>query len=673
MAKKGAVPIGAGKTKQQRYLETWMRSALMDPERARDYGVVALAEHEVKALLLWEEGSPGPGVGFDYGLGVHRIRRVDAGEPRYLQREGSANLVLVPQGHGVDWSAQLPALYITEGEKKAHALTALGCPCLGIGGVQNWSVRETDGGARKLHPTIEEHRARAGTVVVVFDSNRTTNENVSQAEHALVRTLKDAGSRVLVLAVPKKSDGTDQGVDDWLQQWKTREQRLSAMMALVEEATDHEHDAVLAANARWKMVLNVGLPEPYVYDNGSRRSLSGFDRIYRGEKVLVKNLKGNLVERSLTEWWRVQPLCEKYDRVAFHTSRLRPVPDRVLNLYHPPTVPDGYKRPKMYDVLDFLAVTVPEEEERRWLLSWVAYAVQKGEKPRWCVFVWGPQGSGKTFLGVLLGACFTPYYHGIKIGDLARETFGNKNFEGVRFLHADEGDDSDESGRDLKNKLKHPLTSSDLLVEEKHVPAYKIDNQALVYLSSNYQNSLHIEPSDRRTLALRVPAKTQKSVEAARRLNIWLRGTDSMDAPVLPSSRWALWEFFDQYPVREDFNASDAPMTEEKAEMIKEGRSEMERRVHAAATEGEWCGYHVPEVVMTKTLGQLSREGAPDSAIREEVVRIGRALAQAGCVGRTIKREGKTEQYWAIRNVDAWRARANEAWLEEASRLPTRG
>ncbi len=146
-------------------------------------------------------------------------------------------------------------LWITEGIKKADALTTQGKCTVGLIGVWNW---QKDG---ELSPCWDHVAMNRREIFVVFDSDVMTKENVQLALERLVGALEARGATVKVVYLP--DDGQKVGVDDYLVAGGT----VEALYALARpfERSDHTRvrltrDGRLrdAVNALWE--VHDGLP-----------------------------------------------------------------------------------------------------------------------------------------------------------------------------------------------------------------------------------------------------------------------------------------------------------------------------------------------------------------------------------------------------------------------------
>ncbi|MCA1739507.1 MAG: DUF3854 domain-containing protein, partial [Actinobacteria bacterium] len=92
-------------------------------------------------------------------------------------------------------------LCITEGIKKADALTSRGLPTIGLIGVWNFQR----GG--EMLPCWDHVRLNGRRVYVAYDSDVMVKENVQLALERLVAALEGRGAEVLVVYLPDAADG----------------------------------------------------------------------------------------------------------------------------------------------------------------------------------------------------------------------------------------------------------------------------------------------------------------------------------------------------------------------------------------------------------------------------------------------------------------------------------
>ena len=106
---------------------------------------------------------------------------------------------------------------ITEGEKKALAVTQFGPPCLGLVGVFGWKVKNSE----QLLPDLERIAWKCRVVTIVFDSDVSVKPEIADAEARLAKQLANRGAVVRCVRLPNgppSNDGqpTKVGADDYL-------------------------------------------------------------------------------------------------------------------------------------------------------------------------------------------------------------------------------------------------------------------------------------------------------------------------------------------------------------------------------------------------------------------------------------------------------------------------
>jgi putative DNA primase/helicase len=157
-----------------------------------------------------------------------RPRTDDDGKPvKYESPYGVPNLPYFPPGtRAVLQDATIPLL-VTEGEKKAAKADQDGFPCIGLVGVDGWSVKRERGangkgiGERELIPGLAAVAWQGRTVIIVYDSDAVTKPEVAYAEWRLAEALAKHGATVKVIRLPPGDPGSDGtpgkvGLDDFL-------------------------------------------------------------------------------------------------------------------------------------------------------------------------------------------------------------------------------------------------------------------------------------------------------------------------------------------------------------------------------------------------------------------------------------------------------------------------
>jgi hypothetical protein len=145
-------------------------------------------------------------------------------------------------------------------------------------------------------------------------------------------------------------------------------------------------------------------------------------------------------------------------------------------------------------IRDVLACQVGEEN-MEWLLNWAAWCVQNPERrPRVAVVIRGPQGTGKTESGKLVG-----YARGawIEIGHMEATSKFNSAWAGAPFILASDiviGDDRTTEGQ----RLKRYITDETVPRAVKFGSEAPVKNRSVWWITSNEQNPVPVEQGDRR-------------------------------------------------------------------------------------------------------------------------------------------------------------------------------
>ena len=190
-----------------------------------------------------------------------------------------------------------------------------------------------------------------------------------------------------------------------------------------------------------------------------------------------------------------------------------------------------------------------------WVLRWIAYPVQNpGAKMQTSVINYGIEGTGKSFLWEQVVKALYGRY-GITVGQAQLESQFNTWKSHKLFVVAEEVVSRAEKAH-YKGQLKHMVTGSTHMINEKNLPEREEDNlMNFVFLSNNTQ-PLDLDYGDRRYLALYMGSP--QSAEYYERLGEWLE-------------RGGV-ELFYRYLLRfdlGDFNQhSKPPMTEAKDGLI---------------------------------------------------------------------------------------------------------
>jgi hypothetical protein len=222
---------------RKEHLEQLSQSGI-ESAMAERWGVSSVTHEEALELGFMGQGSLAglyfpyydPKLGQFIRTGRLRLDEPFMDGPKYLAQKGSGNKPYMPAPlkdskwyHRVANDKSIP-LWIVEGEKKALKLAQhVENDCvIGIGGCNNWSEprteEEKDAKKRRQLLPILRHFCQGRTVYIGFDSDVLDNDDVYNAERALVGAVFDAGGRPRPVSIPPSPGpgAGKQGLDDYL-------------------------------------------------------------------------------------------------------------------------------------------------------------------------------------------------------------------------------------------------------------------------------------------------------------------------------------------------------------------------------------------------------------------------------------------------------------------------
>ena len=146
----------------------------------------------------------------------HKPRRDKEGRVvKYEQPPGVPPRAYFPSGSLKKLRDGKSPIYITEGEKKAMALSQLGIAAVGLGGVWCWKWN----GSEELIEDLKaiEWNGRAVYVCFDYDPKPKTRRHVQLAAQRLAQALRATGVKeVYAVEMPPGPHGAKMGVDDFL-------------------------------------------------------------------------------------------------------------------------------------------------------------------------------------------------------------------------------------------------------------------------------------------------------------------------------------------------------------------------------------------------------------------------------------------------------------------------
>lgn len=556
---------------------------------------------------------------------------------RYTQPAGSgAHLYFSPLQE--DWETVAKdvsqEIYITEGEKKASVGCKYGIPTVGIGGV--WSFMSRKNG-EWLIKDFEEIVWKERFVTIVFDSDLKDNEHVQGAMIVFARRLTEIGAKVFFTHLPEGEAGAKQGLDDYL------------LANGVEGLEDLQQQSYALALELWRLNEEIAIVRNpgAIYDFPTRQLLNkdtAVNLLYANRVYQRPTEKGFKKESVMAEWmtWSHRRI---HERLAYVPGEGAITRNNEINTWRGWGV-----EPKRGDVkiwnqfLDYMFSREPGM--RKWFDQWLAYPLQNpGAKLYTSAVIHGlTEGTGKTFIGVILGRIYGANYVQITQQDL--ESQFNEWAVGRQFVMGAEITGSDK--RREADKIKHIISREEITINMKHRPTYELKDCINYYFTSNHPDAMFLDPTDRRYMVLEAPDhKMDDGFYKA--LHDWCW---SEAGPA------ALFYHMLYNVDCSAFNSrGPAPQGESKANMQDLSVGDLDMFTHDLKRDPDsvlvWEGVKLDgDLYTTQDLVNLyDREGTK----RTTLIAMSKSLRRAGFKPPHVTTvEGATRKLWAIRNGTKW-------------------
>lgn len=326
----------------------------------------------------------------------------------------------------------------------------------------------------------------------------------------------------------------------------------------------------------------------------------------------------------------------------------------VINLYRPSQL-----RPAEGDVtpwLEHARYILPDKHARRTVLDWMAYLLQHPErKMNWAVFLGGTQGTGKDALfepmRLALGDHNTAIVSPDDLASGWTDWLKDTKLVMVQEFAAFEK-------KALMNRLKSLITSppTKLRINAKNTPQYYIPNLASFVFFSNYHDALVLEQDDRRFFVYWSPAEPRE-VTYYQQLYEWMR-----------TNAAAVFAHLLQRDVSNFDAVGHAPMTSDKADVIRDSASPLEQYLRAQFEANE-KPMHRDLVVINRLLDHL-----PEHVGRVSVKAVSQVLRRLGAseLPKQLRLPEGRPRVWALRRADLYE-QMTEGELTKAFQRQTLG
>lgn len=521
------------------------------------------------------------------------------------------------------------ALTITEGELKAACATKLGIPTIGLGGVWNWKSKTL---GLSFLPELEAFVWAERRVDLCFDSDIVVKPQVRAALYALARELARRGADLRLVMLPQEGE-EKVGLDDFLVAHGVEKYRD------LERAHIHTGEAKIRDFLeRYVMLKDYGTP--YDLEEG---------RLFQTKQHFVDLTSNQLYqdpegkERPLSGLWYKSP--QRLDTPGFFFDPSTPhrfVPERGINRYCGLAVePRRGSVEPMLKVID----AVIGKEHRAWFLQWLAYPLQFPTKSKQstCVYVWGPQGTGKSAIGYVMLDIYGKSTHGFELSE--EDVFGNWNdwLSSALFALCDEL--SFDGSKKSRSVFKRLVTGESAILSEKYQARTRIENRCNFYFTSNSSGGLPLETvSNRRVFVAEVGKPPSKEYMTT----VFDRWRKKENGP----AHW-LHYLLQQVDCSEYGPHRDAPTTEAEKAAIESSATSVEL----------WLA----EAMQAPPLNQ-SDVWTTRQLVGHYHLETGDQRSGIGAMGRAVSHHPETKRLkptylvperldqaiWALRNADRW-------------------
>ena len=502
---------------------------------------------------------------------------------RYTQPKGSElHIYMPPILKNVSWADVMQdekiELDITEGELKSACVCSQGRIMLGLGGVFSWTSRKHQ---QAMIPIMEKFKWAGRRVNLAFDSDRSDKPLVQLAASRLALALLARGAELYDVEIPATTDGSKQGVDDFIaaEEFTAYEEMVKTAKPVKASLELHRFNDEVA-------VIWAGGPKGGVVrlEDGEILTPVQFTRsLYRNRTYMdfTINSKGEAAAPKLkyaADEWLAWPARLKVHGITYAPGQPKLTPDEKYNLYRPSFIePCAGDISKWEELLRRMFGEL-DPEHLLWLKRWFAYPLQHpGTKMFSCVLVWSRKGgTGKNLLAEALIPVYGAHNCITVQSDHLMSEF-NSWAEGRQFVIGDEITLDDK--RHTSGKLKSMLTNRTIRINRKGIEAYEVPDCANYWLTSNDPVAVVLDQGERRTFVHHAP-ETPLGDAYGREFMEWLYGYKSegpaWDRPPTENggAHAVAWQLLHQD--LGDFSpTAEPPDTQAKLELIDNSRSDI--------------------------------------------------------------------------------------------------
>jgi hypothetical protein len=328
--------------------------------------------------------------------------------------------------------------------------------------------------------------------------------------------------------------------------------------------------------------------------------------IDRGRFVLKDRFVTQYANQRFNVGTSLQPKLVSLGQAWVTNERRRNAPRVVMAPEHPATLPDGSinswkgftcvsKAGDVRPFIDLLKRLIPDVNERRYVLIWLAYLVQNPEARFFVALViWSlQQGTGKNLLFETVTSLFNKRHTKVVGQEVFNDGFTDWQAHKVVVI-CDEVSSTDK--RSTSDRIKGWITATDNTINAKNEPKFTQDNLIKYIFLSNHADAVFLNETDRRFFVVEATSTRLPSDFA----DEYVKWRDS-------DGRSALRNYLVNINTKEFNPKAPAPSSNAKREMVEDNKSDLERWVDETLEQ-----YQAKEVLLVNAQ-TLSKQYSEDN------------------------------------------------------------
>lgn len=412
---------------------------------------------------------------------------------------------------------------------------------------------------------------------------------------------------------------------------------------------------VAEVNARFALIEGVG-----VYDrrHGQYVKTEQFHLLYANRIINI----GTAEKPSYSTLGRVW--VSAADRAQFPALEMAPgegetTNSGALNTYRGFSVEpcDGDVQP----FLELLIFLVRNDQDRLYLLRWMAYKIQHpAARYAVAIVVWSMmQGIGKNLLFETWAGLFDQRHRRV----VGQEVFSDQFTEWQHLTLAAIADEVSSTGkRSIADRIKGWITALENQINAKGAPKFSEPNLTAYVFLSNHADAVFMDKHDRRFWVVEGP-RERPSKELIENFVRWRDG----------GGRAALLSYLLSFDTGSFDPRAPAPMTVSKREMIEDNMSDLERWVGDILEIQNLHAAIGRELVTVDELAAQYRRNTDHTVSTAAMTRALRRASVQRLSKQATRKNGKRPRVYALRNQANYEAMTTTQLGEVLDNSPFRG